>query len=141
MNGKYLAMDVFFENSKGTVALYTLHNSGWSNLNASENSANYVLNGASGVWNTFYIDISKGLAEGKDLSDVRFLKFQFFFDASDGTEKAVYIDNVRLVDPSVVPPADDVTADWTNMSQDKGAAFYHTMVTNEFSVEYTNQRT
>lgn len=137
MNGKYLAMDVFFENSKGTVALYTLHNSGWSNLNASENSANYVLNGASGVWNTFYIDISKGLAEGKDLSDVRFLKFQFFFDASDGTEKAVYIDNVRLVDPSVVPPADDVTADWTNMSQDKGAAFYHTMVTNEFSVEYT----
>jgi len=135
MNGKALAMDVFFENTKGTVAIYTLHNSGWSNLNASENAANYVQNTASGKWVTLYFDITKYLAEGKDLSDVRFIKFQFFYDASDGTARTVYIDNVRLVDPELVPPADDPSTDWTNMVQDKGS-FYHNMVTNEFSTDY-----
>ncbi len=136
MNGKFLAMDVFFENTQGTMAIYTLHNTGWSNLYASENAANFVKNGVSGKWNTFYFDISKYLAAGKDLSDVHFIKFQFFFDAVGEEPCKVYIDNVRLVDPSVVPPEDDVSIDWTNMSQDKGAASYHNTVTNGFSTDY-----
>lgn len=135
MNGKALAMDVFFENTKGSVAIYTLHNTGWSKLNASENSANYVKNGTSEQWNTFYFDISKKLAEGKDLSDVHFIKLQFFFDGTDGDARKVYIDNVRLVDLSEVPPEDDTSIDWTNMVQDKGG-FYNNMVTNEFSTAH-----
>ena len=137
MNGKALAMDVFFENTKGSLAIYTLHNSGWSNLNASENAANYVQNSPSGKWVTMYFDISKYLAEGKDLSDVRFIKYQFYFDGSDGTARTVYIDNVRLVSFDMIPPADDTASDWSNMVQDKGSSFYHNMVTNEFSSDYT----
>ncbi len=137
MNGKLLAMDVYCENTKGAVAIYTLHDSSWSYLQASENAANFVQNTVSNKWSTLYYDISKNLKEGKDLSDVRFIKLQFYFDAFDGSEPInVYIDNVRLVSPDQVPPADDVSTDWTNMSQDKGAAFYHVTATNEFSGEY-----
>lgn len=136
MNGRVLAMDVFFENTKGNIAVYTLHNSGWSGLNTTENAANYVQSVPADGWTTVYFNIQEKLAEGKDLSDVKFVKLQYFFDAcAEGEERSVYIDNVRLVDPSEIPPVDDTSIDWTNMSQDKGP-FYHNMVTNEFSGLY-----
>lgn len=136
MNGKALAMDVYFENTDATFAVYTLHDTGWLIVNASESAANYVKNGTAGQWNTFYFDISKKLAEGKNLSDVHFIKLQFFFEGTDGDARKVYVDNVRLVDPSLVPPEDDTSVDWTNMVQDQGS-YYHNMVTNEFSTDYT----
>ncbi len=135
MNGKVLAADVFFENTKGTVALYSLHNTGWSSLNTSDNQANYQQKTAVGKWMTVYFDITQKIADGKDLSDVRFLKFQFYFDATAGQPRTVYIDNVRLVDPSTVPPADDVDLDWTNMTQDTGS-YYQNMTKNDFTTDH-----
>ena len=136
MNGKVLALDAYIENGNGSLSIYTIHDSSWGKLNPSENAANYRNETVAGQWVTLYYDLASMLAEGKDLSDVRFIKFQFSFKSEAGLEQNVYIDNVRLIDPSDVPPADDVSIDWTNMSQDKGAAAYHNMVTNAFSGEY-----
>ncbi len=136
MNGKILAMDVFIENANASLSIYTIHNSSWGRLNESENSANYRNETIAGQWVTLYYDLASKVAEGKDLSDVKFIKFQFSFKGQVDLAQNVYIDNVRLVNASDVPAADDVDLDWTNMTQDKGAASYHNTVTNEFSAAH-----
>lgn len=122
MTGKYLEFDVMTEGGRGYVALSSLHEDGsWANLCVkSQFNASATFDPLD--WATVCFDLSAILAEGKSLTNVRFIKLGFDFETNSGTERKYYIDNVRLVDqPTPVKPAESTVAeDWIHMAIDGG---------------------
>lgn len=110
--GKLLVFDVKFDAPEGTSidikARY--QNSGWGDINTGD-----VIKGvAAGDWTTVMYDLTGNIKDGKDLTDVKFITFTFNFASNTGAERAVYIDNVRLVAPETVEQ------DWIHIGQDPG---------------------
>ena len=97
MTGKLLVFDVKFDStdSAQTLVLNTrLHEEGsWADV-----TSNISKTLKPGYWQTVALDFSGNLVSGKDLSAVQFITFTMNFASNTGTERALYIDNVRLVD-------------------------------------------
>ena len=97
MTGKMLVFDVKFDStdSAQTLTLQTrLHESGsWADV-----TANISKTLKPGYWQTVALDFSGNMVSGKDLTSVQFITFTMDFASNTGTERTVYIDNVRLVD-------------------------------------------
>lgn len=98
LTGKLLVMDVKFEAADGNP-------NRWLNIYSASDSQNEALltGGVSASvtedgWQTVSFDLSKKLAEGKSLADVKGLGLMFNFDGEDknGVVQSVYIDNVRI---------------------------------------------
>ena len=87
-----------------------LHNSSWSN----QNDVNVNFTMTAGDWNTYVVDFTDVLLSTADLSDLKLISFYFNFASNTGTERTVYIDNVRLA------TMETVESDWINMSVDSG---------------------
>ena len=92
MTNMKLVFDVKFENARQWVRV-KLDNSDYqaviSKMDASPNGTG---------WQTVELKLSDAaLEEGADLTDIRLITFNFDFEANAGQERAVYIDNVRLV--------------------------------------------
>ena len=108
MTGKYLAVDVYADGARDYLSVVSIYTSGWGSLNDSQWPPNYVQSDfGAGKWVTLYFDLTTALAEGKDLTDVGIIKFCFDFETNAGTEQAVYLDNLRLVDE--IPAEPEVT--------------------------------
>ena len=108
MTGKYLAVDVYADGARDYLSVVSIYTSGWGSLNDSQWPPNYVQSGfGAGKWVTLYFDLTTALGEGKDLTDVGIIKFCFDFETNAGTEQAVYLDNLRLVDE--IPAEPEVT--------------------------------
>ena len=105
LTGKYLEMDVKTEGGRGYIAISNVYNSGWGGLLAAE-QFNISKTFSGPYWNTVSFDLSTVLGEGKDLTDVKFIRFGFDFDTKKGVEQKYYIDNVRIVDEPTVDQND-----------------------------------
>ena len=92
MTGMKLVFDVKFENARQWVRV-KLDN---SNYAAVISKMDTELTGAG--WHTVELDLSAATLEnGTDLTDIRLITFNFDFDTNAGQERAIYIDNVRLI--------------------------------------------
>ncbi len=87
-----------------------LHNTGWGN----HNDINVNVTLTVGEWNTYIVDFTDVLLSTADLSDLKLISFYFNFAANTGTERTVYIDNVRFA------TRETAENDWINMSIDGG---------------------
>ncbi len=97
MSGKMLVFDVLFDCADSTKSLTLntrLHEAGsWADV-----TTNLTKTLKPGCWQTVALDFSKCIVSGKDLSQVQFITFTIDFGSNTGVERALYIDNVRLVD-------------------------------------------
>lgn len=95
MTGKNLAFDVKYvaDTRLQQGISVRLHTTSWGNIN----DTNRHLKINPGEWRTVVIDFTDVINEDKDLSDLTLISFYFDFAANTGVERAVYIDNVRLV--------------------------------------------
>ncbi len=112
MTDCYLAFDAKYV-SDSTVNQsigIRLHNTGWGN----HNNVNKYVSLPAGDWNTYVVDFTDVLLSTADLSDLKLITFYFDFAANTGSERAVYIDNVRLL------KKETVAEDWINMTVDSG---------------------
>ena len=108
----YLAFDAKYV-SDSTVAQNVgvrLHKSSWGN----HNDVNVNVSMTAGDWNTYVLDFKNVLLSSADTTDLKLISFYFNFSANAGSERAVYIDNVRLLKKEIV------AEDWINMSVDGG---------------------
>lgn len=101
-----------------TTAGLRLHKTSYGN----QNDTNVIVNMTAGDWNNYVVNFDKVLLSNADTSDLRLITFYFDLAANTGTERHIYIDNVRLV------KNESVASDWINMSQDPGS-FYKNTVT------------
>ena len=116
MTGKFLEFDIKTEGGRGYVAISSLHDATtWGNLCAKD-TFNVSATFNTSDWATVAFDLDAIVAEGKDLTNVGFIKLGFDFDTNAGTERKYYIDNVRLVDHV----ESTVAEDWIHMSMDSG---------------------
>lgn len=101
MTGKMLVFDVKFDcadSTKTMVFKTKLHESGtWSDV-----TSDISKTVKPGYWQTVAMDFSGNVLEGKNLSSVQIITFNFDFGSNSGVERAFYIDNVRLVDIETV---------------------------------------
>ncbi len=97
MTGKMFVFDVKFDSTDSTQTLTLntrLHETGsWADV-----TTNLSKTLKAGYWQTVVLDFSNSIVSGKDLTQVQFITFTMDFASNTGTERAVYIDNVRLVD-------------------------------------------
>ena len=92
MTGMKLAFDVKFENARQWVRV-KLDDSDYT---AVINKMDTELTGTG--WQHVELNLSAAvLEEGADLTDILLITFNFDFETNAGQERAVYIDNVRLV--------------------------------------------
>ena len=99
--GKMLVFDVMFDSadtSKTMVLQTRLHETGsWADV-----TSNIATTLKAGYWQTVALDFSKNIVSGKNLTAVQFITFTMNFVANTGVERALYIDNVRLVDAETI---------------------------------------
>lgn len=95
MSGKYLTFDIKTASEQTlTVQLFN---------EANEELISAITVNVSDIdWSNVMLDIQKYIAEGKDLTAVRYISFSFDFAASTGSARSVYIDNVALVDAETI---------------------------------------
>lgn len=112
MTDCYLAFDAKYvsESTEKQSVGIRLHNSSWGN----HNNVNKYVSMSAGDWNTYVVDFTDVLLATADLSDLKLVTFYFDFASNTGYERAVYIDNVRLL------KRETVEEDWINMSIDSG---------------------
>jgi len=108
MSGKALQMDVYAEGGRGYIGVSQLYNSGWGSL-CEKDQANYTTTFTEGAWNTVSFELDSMVADGKTLDDVSFIRFIFDFDTNAGAEQKIYIDNVRIVEPTEPEPTEPET--------------------------------
>ena len=101
LTGKVLVFDVKFDSTDATqtLALKTrLHEADtWHDV-----STNISSTVKAGYWQTVALDFSGSIVNGKDLTQVQEITFTMNFASNTGTERAVYIDNVRLADVETI---------------------------------------
>ncbi len=107
MTGKYLALDVLFDNANGYIGIVLLADSNWAVVTA--DGWNVKSDLPTGEWTTVYFDIAGMLAEGKTLDDICFVKFVFAVTENTDTVRNIYVDNLRLVDEMPVEPEPEPT--------------------------------
>lgn len=112
MSDCYLAFDAKYitDGTANQSVSIRLHNSGWGN----HNDVNKHVSLTAGDWNTYVVDFTDVLLPTADLSDLKLVTFYFDFASNTGSERAVYIDNVRLL------KRETVEEDWINMTVDSG---------------------
>ena len=112
MTDCYLAFDAKYvtESTEKQSIGIRLHNSGWGN----HNNVNKYVSLTAGDWSTYVVDFTDVLLAAADMSDLKLITFYFDFATNTGAERAVYIDNVRLL------KRETVEEDWINMTVDSG---------------------
>ena len=112
MTDCYLAFDAKYvtDSTVNQSIGIRLHKSSWGN----QNDVNKYVSLTAGDWSTYVVDFTDVLLATADLSDLKLVTFYFDFAANTGAERAVYIDNVRLL------KKETVENDWINMTVDSG---------------------
>ncbi len=112
MTNKVLAFNIKTEGGRGYVSLASLHEAGtWAAVTSKAVSTTFKANG----WQTVCFNLSELALEGKDMTNVQFVKLGFDMDTNTGAEQKYYIDNVRLLDSY-----ETVEQDWIHMAVDPG---------------------
>ena len=125
MTDSYLVFDVRFDSTDATDTLTfntRLHDSNWADVNSNQGTT-VTTDG----WQRVTLNPGNTVLSGKDLTDVKFITYTFNFSGSTGAERALYIDNVRVVK---IESLDD---DWVHMTQDTGS--YYCNVTSTVSFD------
>ncbi len=111
MTDKLVAFDIRLDSEskiQQTIGM-RLHHSGWGNIN----DINKVIKlNADETWKTVVLDFSDLFVENPRISDLQFISFYFDFATNTGKDRAIYIDNLRLIKADDIPEG-AITADET----------------------------
>ncbi len=102
MTNKLLAFDIRLDSEtkiQQTISL-RLHTSKWSDINTTNK---YIKLNYDETWKTVVLDFSDVYLEGKDITDFGMMSFYFDFLTNTGKDRAIYVDNVRLIKPDEIP--------------------------------------
>ncbi|MBQ8360298.1 MAG: DUF4091 domain-containing protein, partial [Oscillospiraceae bacterium] len=128
LTDSYLALDVKYVTSGPETTfgfLYRLHNTAWADV-----TNNAGVEAVAGEWTTVYLTPSA--IAGMDLTDCKLLTFNFNFAGTAGAERAIYIDNARVV------KIEKATEDWIKLPVDTGMSAGTVKVVNELTMGGTS---
>ncbi len=117
LTDKALRFDVKFENASRWIGVI-LYDSEGNQLTSS-----YGYDAKSDGWETVVMDFSSKLQNGKDLTDVAYIRFGANFSQNVGVERAVYFDNLEMVVGNAVEAENDLLASMSFVKTSAGYSY------------------
>lgn len=117
LTDKALRFDVKFENASRWIGVI-LYDSEGNQLTSS-----YGYDAKSDGWETVVMDFSSKLQNGKDLTDVAYIRFGANFYQNVGVERAVYFDNLEMVVGNAVEAENDLLASMSFVKTSAGYSY------------------